>query len=72
MLPETHRLAPDERFVKAPEFYKRLGVSKSKFYKSVRDGFLPAPIKISPRNSVWPSSQVDKVMNDIKNGTLKF
>lgn len=65
-------LGPGERFVKAPEFYHRLGVSKSKFYQSVREGSLPAPIKISPRNSVWPSSQVDQVMTDVKNGVLKF
>lgn len=66
------QLAPDERFVKAPEFYKRLGVSKSKFYQSVREGKLPQPIKISPRNAVWPSSVVHEVLTGIANGSLKF
>lgn len=72
MLPDKHLLAPDERFVKAPEFYKRLGVSKSKFYQSVREGKLPQPIKISPRNAVWKSSVVNEVLGSVANGSLKF
>lgn len=62
----------DERLVRAQEFYTRLGVCKSKFYKSVREGKLPAPIKVSPRNSVWPAIVVSGVIDDIKNGNLKF
>lgn len=72
MLPDKQQLAPDERFVKAPEFYKRLGVSKSKFYQSVRDGKLPQPIKISPRNAVWKSSIVNEVLDSVADGSLKF
>lgn len=72
MLPDKQQLAPDERFVKAPEFYKRLGVSKSKFYQSVRDGKLPQPIKISPRNAVWKSSVVNEVLDSVADGSLKF
>lgn len=72
MASDKYQFAPDERFVKAPEFYKRLGVSKSKFYQSVRDGKLPAPIKISPRNSVWTWSTVKEVIIKIADGSLKF
>lgn len=72
MLPDQQQLAPDERFVKAPEFYKRLGVSKSKFYQSVREGKLPPPIKISPRNAVWKSSVVNEVLGSVANGSLTF
>jgi predicted DNA-binding transcriptional regulator AlpA len=57
-----------DRFVRASEFYKRLGVSKSKFYASVKAGKLPQPIKLSVRGSAWPQSEVEKVIQAIAAG----
>lgn len=53
----------EDRFVRAPEFYYYLGISKSQFYRMVREGKLPPPKKISPRTSVWTLRQVREVLD---------
>ena len=55
-----------ERFVKASEFYNLLGISKRQFYYKIQEGKIPPPIKISKRSSRWAVSEVNKLLNDIK------
>ncbi len=64
----TYRLAKNDRFVRAKEFYYRLGISKAQFYKWVSNGILPEPIKLSQRSSVWPLSKVNDVLAKIASG----
>jgi len=54
-----------DRFLRAKEVCARLGISKSTLYKYIAEGRLPAPRKLGSRTSVWPSSQIDAVMQDI-------
>ena len=69
---ETYQLAPGDRFVRAAEFYYRLGISKAMFYRCVGLGTLPKPIKLSARSSVWPLSQVNDVLQKAASGELKL
>ena len=46
----------DGRFFTAAEIMDRLKISKSTFYARLKNGDLPAPVKIGPRCSRWPES----------------
>ena len=69
---EGYQLAPRDRFVRASEFYFRLGVSKAMFYKCVKLGRIPHPIKLSERCSVWPLSLVEDVLQKVASRELKL
>lgn len=62
----------EDRMVRAPEFYYRLGISKSKFYQCVQNGQLPQPVRPGPRLAVWPNTVVKEVIEKVKNGELKL
>lgn len=69
---EGYQLAPGDRFIRASEFYFRLGVSKPMFYKCIKLGTIPKPIKLSERCSVWPLSLVNDVLQKVASGELKL
>lgn len=70
MQEETTISKPDERFVSAREFYSRLGIGKTTFYKKIRDGKLPKPIRLTERKVVWPLGQINLIMQRIITGEL--
>ncbi len=49
----------DERFFTAAEIMATLKISKSTFYERLKNGDIPAPIKIGPRCSRWPESEFE-------------
>jgi len=61
-----------ERLVRPKEFMSILGIKNTKFYKMKKEGKFPDPILISNRYTVWPMSQVNQVVEDIKSGKLEF
>lgn len=61
-------LSPDDRLVRAAEFYFYLGISKAHFYNLVKKGKIPQPRKLSPRTSLWTMRQVKEALNNMSTG----
>ena len=54
-----------DRFMRFPEVYERVGLSRSQIHLMVAEGKFPAPVKIGLRASGWLESSIDKWMADI-------
>lgn len=48
-----------EVVLRMPALKARIGLGKTEIYNLVRDGELPAPIKLGPRASGWLESEID-------------
>lgn len=47
-----------DSFLRLPQVLERVPVSRSCLWKMVADGRFPAPVKLSPRVTVWKASDV--------------
>lgn len=62
---EDNRSLPTEGFVRLSQFLGRgraLPIGRSTFWAGVRSGKYPAPIKLSPRISVWPVETIRELI----------
>jgi prophage regulatory protein len=50
-----------KRYLRLPQVLERIPVSKSTWWKGVKDGIFPESIKLSPRTTVWLESDIDAV-----------
>lgn len=55
---------PVEGFVRLPQILSFLSISKSCFYKGIREGRFPAPVKLTVRTSAWRVSEIRKIVED--------
>lgn len=51
----------NERLLRLPQVLERVGVSKSTWWKGVRDGIFPRQLKITARTSAWRESEIDAI-----------
>ena len=51
---------PDESLVRLPILMALYGLSKASIYRFIKDGIIPAPIKLSARTSVWNVGDIRK------------
>lgn len=51
-----------DRLLKRKEVEEMLGLSTTGLYKNVRNGLLPAPLKISPGAVRWRLSELEKCL----------
>ena len=51
---------PDESLVRLPILMAVYGLSKASIYRFIKDGIIPAPIKLSSRTSVWNVGDIRK------------
>jgi len=49
---------PTDGFLRLPQVLERIPVSRSGFWKGVKEGRFPQPVKLSPRVTVWRASDV--------------
>ncbi len=50
-----------QKILRLPDVIKRVGLSRSSIYARVaRGGDFPSPIKLGERAIGWPSSEIDK------------
>lgn len=49
-----------ERLLKVSEVQARLGISRACVYLWIREGRLPAPLKLGPKAARWPESVIDR------------
>ena len=48
-----------------PHITDRMGISRSGWWKGVKDGKFPPGIKLSPRVTVWKSSEIDALIANL-------
>ena len=51
----------NERLLRLPQVLERVGVSKSTWWKGIRDGIFPRQVKITIRTSAWRESEIDAI-----------
>lgn len=54
-----------ESLLRERQVLKRVPVSRSAWWKGVKDGRYPASIKISPRVTAWRESDIDALIADL-------
>ncbi|MBT3777061.1 MAG: AlpA family phage regulatory protein [Pelagibacteraceae bacterium] len=59
---------PDESLVRLPILMALYGLSKASIYRFIKDGIIPAPIKLSERTSVWNVGDIRKNLRSKANG----
>ena len=59
---------PDESLVRLPILMALYGLSKASIYRFIKDGIIPAPIKLSARTSVWNVGDIRKNLRSKTNG----
>ena len=55
-----------DKRVRASEFMNLLSVGRTKFYRMLKRGELPKPIKLSEKDVFWHESQVKKEVEKYK------
>ena len=54
-----------DSFVRVPTITERMGVSRSYWWKGVKDGKFPPGTKLSSRVTVWRASEIDSLIATI-------
>lgn len=65
MLREDEKSLPEEGFVRLSQFVgpgRALPIGRSTWWAGVKAGKYPAPVKLSPRISVWPVEVIRDVI----------
>lgn len=55
-----------DRRVRAKEFMTLLSIGRTKFYRMIKKGEIPQPIRISEKEVFWHESSVKKVVEKHK------
>jgi len=62
-------LSKPSRLLRLPEVLSRIPYKKSQFYKLVKDGVLPAPVRLPGGRAVcWPENVIDDLVSRISRG----
>ena len=56
---------PDSLLRVVPHITDRMGISRSGWWKGVKDGKYPPGIKLSPRVTVWKASDIDALIANL-------
>jgi predicted DNA-binding transcriptional regulator AlpA len=56
-------MADNKRFLRLRQVLDRIPVSRSTWWKGVRDGIFPRPVKLSARTTAWRESDIDALCN---------
>ena len=60
-----HQHQPDSLLRVEPHITQRMGISRSGWWKGVKDGKYPPGIKLSARVTVWKASDIDALIANI-------
>lgn len=62
-------LSKPARLLRLPEVLSRVPYKKTRFYELVREGLLPAPVRLPGGRAVaWPESLIDELVERISRG----
>ena len=56
-------------FLRLPEVLKLIPVSKSHWWEGVKSKKYPQPIKLSPKITVWKSSDIQQLILELSEGS---
>lgn len=59
---------PLQGFIRLPAIIKLLGIGKTSFYRGVREGRFPKPMKIGPRTSAWRVKDIRDLLESFDDG----
>jgi predicted DNA-binding transcriptional regulator AlpA len=65
MIGKTSKIASDVRYIDVVEACDRLGLSRSSFYRAVKAGRLPRPVKLNKSNARW---RLDRLISAFEKG----
>ncbi|MBB1601070.1 AlpA family transcriptional regulator [Variovorax sp. UMC13] len=51
-----------DRLLRLPDVLQRIPIAKSEWWKGVKSGKYPAPVKLGPRTTCWRASEIDKLI----------
>ncbi|MDQ6962857.1 MAG: AlpA family phage regulatory protein [Mariprofundaceae bacterium] len=54
--------ATKKRFMRLPEVLSFIPVSKTSWYRGIKQGRYPKPIKLSPNTSAWKSQDIERLI----------
>ena len=54
-----------ETLLRTPQILQRFPISRSSWWAGVKDGKYPQGIKLSPRVTVWKSSDIDRLIQSL-------
>ena len=63
----TTSIAPQDAFLRLPQVLSIVGIKKSSWYKLIKDGEAPEPVRLSARCSVWSRLEIDHWVESKKN-----
>jgi predicted DNA-binding transcriptional regulator AlpA len=49
---------PAEGFVRLPTVLKVMGISKTRWYRGIREGWFPKPVALGPNVSMWDVADI--------------
>ena len=58
-----------DRRVRAKEFMMLMSIGRTKFYRMIKNGEIPQPIKVSDKEVFWNESSVKKVVEKHKDNS---
>lgn len=58
-----------DRRVRAKEFMMLMSIGRTKFYRMIKNGEIPQPIKVSEKEVFWHESSVKKVVEKHKDNS---
>ena len=53
-------------FMKWKDVHQKTKISRSSFYRGIKAGTHPAPLRISERSVVWKSTSIDELMQRLE------
>ncbi|MBN2034829.1 MAG: AlpA family phage regulatory protein [Deltaproteobacteria bacterium] len=56
-----------QRFLRLPQVLEIFPISKSTWWKGIKEGRFPRPIKLTERTSVWSRSDIDALCDKFMN-----
>ena len=56
---------PAEGFARLPQILGVLGVSRTTFWRGIRAGKFPKPVKLGPRTTVWRVEEIRELIEKI-------
>ena len=64
------KILPETGFVRLPVVLSIIPICKSSFYKGIRKGVYPAPVKLSERTSAWRVEDIRELIESLSGGGI--
>lgn len=66
MKPTELLIFPETGFVRIPQILEVIPIGESTWWKWVKSGKAPAPVKLGPRTTAWTAESIRSLITDLK------